>query len=76
MEWFAEDRKTKCLADHNVRLFNVIRKLGYEAYTTVFNPGQIKNLSQCTEEFKGTQLDLLLYPKGQTPDARGGKKSC
>jgi len=75
VEWFAENRQRNCRDSQNVRFFDVIRKLGYEAYTTVFKPGQIRKFSSCTDEMKGTQLDLLLYPKGQTPDSLGAK-SC
>ena len=75
VEWFAENRSRGCHYSQNVRFFEVITKLGYEVYTTVFKPGQISKFTSCTEQMKGTQLDLLLYPKGQTPDALGGK-SC
>jgi len=75
VEWFTENRDRGCHSPQNVRFFEVIRKLGYEVYTTVFKPGQITKFSSCTAQMKGTQLDLLLYPKGQTPDALGGK-SC
>jgi len=76
VEWFAEFRKTSCNSAQNVRMFNVIHDLGYEAYTTRFRDGQIKRVSECTNEFKGTQLDLVLYPIGTTPGPLGGKEQC
>jgi len=76
VEWFGQNRQKSCDYFENKRLFQVIDKLGYEAYTTVFLPGPITRVTGCTKEFKEKQLDLLLYPKGTAPDAYGGKDFC